>query len=115
VPVILANQAGPLVTPLPFGFGELRSSFPGLSVIADADGQVRAKLGEAEGVIVADVQIDAARRVQHPPPDHGQMWALPVPWYAFIWPETQQMGEAAYASNSRRAARALAISKSGLR
>jgi len=113
VPVILADQAGPLVTPLPFGFGELNSSFPGLSVIVDAHGHPRAKLGEAEGVILADVELDPALKAQRPPRDHGQMWAIPVPWFAFIWPETQQMGEAAYAQDSGRKQRARAISAAG--
>jgi N-carbamoylputrescine amidase len=110
VPVVLADQAGSLVTPLPFGFGELRSSFPGLSVIVDAQGRVQSRLGEAEGVIVAGVQLDPALKPPNPPPDRGQLWALPVPWYAHMWPETQQMGERAYAQNSRRRQRALAIS-----
>jgi hypothetical protein len=78
-------------------------------VIVDAHGRPQARLGEAEGVIVAGVQLDPELRAQRPPRDHGQLWALPVPWFAFIWPETQQMGEAAYAQNIRRAQRALAI------
>jgi N-carbamoylputrescine amidase len=110
VPVVLADQAGPLVTPLPFGFGELRSSFTGLSVIVDACGRAQASLGAAEGVIVAEVDVDPALKARQPPRDHGQMWAIPVPWYAAMWPETQQLGEAAYAANIRRAQRALAMS-----
>ncbi len=114
VPVILADQAGPLVTPLPFGFGELNSSFPGLSVIVDAQGHARARLAEAEGVIVADVELDPGLKARRPPRDHGQMWAIPVPWFAHMWPETQQMGEAAYAQDSRRKERARAISAEAL-
>lgn len=111
VPAVLAAPAGPLNTPLPGGFGDMSSSFPGLSAIVAADGWVQAGLGEAEGVIVAEVALDPARKARRPPPDRGQLWALPVPWYAFIWPETQAMGERAYAENPRRPLRARAISQ----
>jgi hypothetical protein len=110
VPVVLANQAGPLHTPLPGGFDDMHSSFPGLSAIVDAHGHALAQLGEAEGVIVAEVQLDPGQKAKTPPQDHGQRWAIPVPWYAFIWPETQAMGEQAYAANPCRAACARAIS-----
>jgi hypothetical protein len=35
------------------------------------------------------------------------MWAYPMPWFAHIWPETQQMGEKDYAENPRRREAAL--------
>lgn len=69
-----------------------------------------ARLGEAEGVIVADVTLDPALRAARPPRQHGQRWSIPVPWYADMWPETQQMGERAYSANPRRPAHALAVS-----
>lgn len=101
VPVVMANQAGPLVTPLPGGLPDLHSSFPGLSAIVDGDGAVQGQLGEAEGILVADVRLDPARRATRPPPKYGRRWALPVPWYAFIWPLTQRLGERAYARQAR--------------
>lgn len=103
VPVAMANQAGPLCTPLPGGLPKIASSFPGLSAIVDSDGTVKARLGEAEGVIVADVRLDPSRKVTAPPPRFGRRWAVPVPWYAFIWPLTQKMGERHYAAASRKA------------
>jgi N-carbamoylputrescine amidase len=111
VPVVLANRCGRLHTPLPAGMGELDSCFPGQSSIVDGDGAVKAKLGKAEGVIVADVRLDPALKGQRPLRDHGEMWAVPVPWYAFIWPMTQALGEQAYAQNTARKERALAIGK----
>jgi N-carbamoylputrescine amidase len=110
VPVVLANRTGPLHTRLPEGMGEMRSSFPGLSMIVDSDGSIQAGLGEEEGVVVADAHLDPGRKAGEKPRRAGKRWALPVPWYAFIWPLTQKKGERAYAASARRRERAAAIS-----
>ena len=109
VPVVLANRAGEIHTPLPGPHGEFDSSFPGLSQIVDSDGTVKANMGGEEGVIVADVCLDPARKRSEKPRRAGRMWALPVPWYAFVWPMTQKEGEQAYAQSERRKARALRV------
>jgi N-carbamoylputrescine amidase len=106
VPVILADRAGPLYTKLPGGFPDFNSSFPGLSMIVDAGGSIKAELGEEEGVIVADVQLDPDLKARKKPQDCGEPWAFSVPWYAFIWPLTQEQGERAYEQNSQRKVRA---------
>lgn len=107
VPVLMANKSGPLETDMPGWLPRLKSSFPGLSAIVDSDGSVRASLGDEEGVIVADVTLDPERKRQERPKCHGARWSLPVlPWYAFLWPLTQRMGEKAYAANARRVASA---------
>lgn len=111
VPVVFSDRTGSLHTPLPIVNGELNSSFPGFSTIVDSDGSVKAKLGEEEGVIVADVQLDPGRKTKVKPRRFGKMWAFRVPWYAFIWPQTQEQGEAAYQANPDRRRRALAIYK----
>lgn len=110
VPVVTANRAGPLETELPGRLPYLKSSFPGLSSIADFDGEVKAAMGEEEGVIVANVTIGANRK-KTLPKKYGKMWGMPVPWYAFIWPLTQRMGEKSYAVNQNRKACALAITE----
>ena len=106
VPNIIANRVGPLETELPGMLPYLKSSFPGLSVITDSDGKVLKELGEEEGVIVADVHLDPGRKNKNPPKCHGKMWAMPVPWYAFIWPMTQKTGEKMYKKSQTRPARA---------
>lgn len=58
VPVIMANQTGPLETELPGRLPYLKSSFAGLSCIVDADATVKEELADDEGVIVADVCIE---------------------------------------------------------
>jgi N-carbamoylputrescine amidase len=106
VPVALANRTGAIHTDLPGGYGEFQSSFPGLSQIVDSDGSVRARLGEEEGVLVAEVELDPARKKLKKPRCFKKMWAFPMPWFAFIWPETQLQGEQAYQNNNRRRERA---------
>jgi len=109
VPVVTANRVGPLETDLPGKLPYLKSSFPGLSSIVEADGTVKASMDEEEGVIVADINIGERKSHKRKPEKYGKMWGIPVPWYAFIWPLTQKMGEKSYATNPRRKERALSI------
>jgi len=110
VPVVMANRAGLLETELPGNLPYLKSSFPGLSSIVAADGTVQAELGDKEGVIVADICLGQGEKSRNLPKRYGSIWGTPVPWYAFIWPLTQKMGERSYAANPRRKERALAVS-----
>ena len=114
VPAVMANRTGSLHTSLPGGAGDLVSSFPGLSMIVNSDGSVKGALGEQEGIIVADVQLDPDRKAKAAPPRFGRRWGVPVPWYAFIWPQTQRQGERAYAQNPERKARAMAMGRAAL-
>jgi len=111
VPVITANRVGPLETELPGMFPYLKSSFPGLSSIVDSNGVEKESMDEEEGVIVSDVSIGERKRHKEAPKKYGKMWGIPVPWYAFIWPVTQKMGEKSYATNPRRKERALEITE----
>lgn len=113
VPVIMANRVGPLETELPGNLPYLKSSFPGLSSIVDSDGTVKAELGDEEGIIVADVCLRPSAKDESKPRQYGKMWAIPVPWFAFIWPLTQKWGEKSYAANQRRKDCALSVSRSG--
>ena len=111
VPVALSDRTGLINTELPGGFGEFHSSFPGYSQIVDSDGAVKARLKNEEGVIVAEVILSPERKHSKRPRCYGGMWAFPMPWFAYIWPETQQMGEKDYAENPRRRQAALAAAK----
>jgi len=112
VPNVVANRSGLLETELPGRLPYLKNSFPGLSSIVDAKGQVLAELGDDEGVIVAEIELNPGHKKKTKPERHGKMWAFPVPWYSFIWPMTQQTGEKAYKRNPRRPLKALSVSNS---
>jgi len=111
VPVITANRVGPLETELPGKLPYLKSSFPGLSSIVESDGMEKESMGEEEGVIVSEVNIGERKKCKEAPKKYGKMWGIPVPWYAFIWPVTQKMGEKSYSTNPRRKECALAITE----
>lgn len=113
VPNVMANRVGPLATELPSFYPFLNTSFPGLSYISDGQGQVLAELGKEEGVIVTEIELDPVLRKREKPRRHGSIWALPVPWYAFIWPMSQRPGEKAYSANSRRIDKARQASACG--
>lgn len=68
---------------------------------------LKIQLGAEEGIAFAEVMLDPMRKVAQPPQSYGR-WALPVPWYGFLWPLTQKLGERAYAKHPSRRARALA-------
>jgi N-carbamoylputrescine amidase len=114
VPVALSNRTGLINTELPGGFGEFNSSFPGYSQIVDSDGVVKARMQAEQGVIVAEVVLSPDRKRSKRPRCYGRMWAFPMPWFAYILPETQQMGEKDYAENPRRRQAALTAAKSHL-
>jgi N-carbamoylputrescine amidase len=107
VPVAFSNRTGLIDTELPGGFGEFNSSFPGYSQIVDSDGVVKARMKAEEGVIVTEVALSPGRKRSKRTRCYGRMWAFPMPWFAYIWPETQQMGEKDYAANPRRRQAAL--------
>jgi N-carbamoylputrescine amidase len=72
IPTVVANKAAaPAVftTPIPTG-GELLMQFPGMSTIADSDGQLLAQLPDAEGIVLAEVTLAAERKRNPPPPQH---------------------------------------------
>ncbi len=102
VPVALADQTGLINTELPGGFGEFHSTFPGYSQIVDSDGVVKARMKDEEGVIVTEVVLSPERKHSKRPRCYGGMWAFPMPWFAYIWPESQKMGEKDYLENPRR-------------
>lgn len=111
VSVIMANRVGSLETELPGKLPYLKSSFPGLSSIMDSDGAIKGELGEEEGIIVADVCLRQNAKHEGEPKRYGKLWAVPVPWYAFLWPLTQKWGEKSYATNTRRKEHALSVSR----
>jgi N-carbamoylputrescine amidase len=67
VPAVSVNKCGPAHAPKPEG-----SIFPGLAAIVDSDGMVKEQMEGEEGVIVADVTLDPARKKCQMPRAYGR-------------------------------------------
>lgn len=81
MPVLMANKWGPWETELPGLWPRQHSHFPGFSHIADSDGREVARIGDGEGVIVAAVRLDPARKrlAVAPENDRYRPWVAAVP------------------------------------
>jgi N-carbamoylputrescine amidase len=81
VPVVFANQVGPLA-PMGGILGKLMNPqiyrLRGQSRIIDSDGMVLAELAEDEGVLVAEAVMDPGRKHYQPQPSFGG-WLQPGP------------------------------------
>lgn len=108
IPFVLANKWGPWNCVLPGGFRwlpEQKSIFPGFSHIADSDGTELARMADREGVIVAKVRLDPARKhlVITPEADRYRPWvhAVPPDFKTFAWFE--RLGKRWYGKHPERA------------
>ena len=119
VPVVFANQVGPLA-PMGGALGKLMSPkiyrLRGQSRIIDADGSVLASLAEQEGVLVAGAVMDPDRRRYQPQPSYGG-WLQPGPALArkLIIPLGVATGTVSYSlsRDRRRKARARLTATTG--
>jgi predicted amidohydrolase len=107
VPVVFANQVGPLA-PIGGALGKLMNPkiyrLRGQSRIVDSDGSVLADLDEQEGVLLAAAIMDPDRRHYQPQPSFGG-WLQPGPALArkVIIPLGIASGELSYSlSRDRR-------------
>lgn len=110
IPAVMINKCGPWVSPLPGvpRFRE-RSSFPGLSTIADSDGKVKASLQAEEGVIVSDVRLVPSRKTDRMPATYGR-WSMNHPRGMNLLPLVEALGAASYRRSAERKRRAHAVS-----
>lgn len=114
VPIVLANKCGAWDSPIPGPplIKNIGSRFPGLSSIVDSDGSVKSRLGDEEGVIVADVTLDPTRKCHSTPPHYGR-YITPGPPQRSIIRLIEAMGRLSYSLSSRRKSKALAVSSPG--
>jgi N-carbamoylputrescine amidase len=115
VPVVLVNKARTRSrSPLPgIPFVTVPFAFPGMSAIVDADAQVVAQLRSKEGVVVADVALDPARK-RRPDVPAGYWSRTPTrfPRIAGAFLELmERLGKRAYATNPARARAARAVTE----
>ncbi len=112
VPAVMINKSGQWHSPLPgLPFLTQRSSFPGLSAIADSDGTLKAQLGGEERVIVADVLLDPSRKTNVQPSCRGR-WSKDIPRVANIFRVIEFVGGIWYTLSRERKQRAREISSS---
>lgn len=103
VPALVANKCGPWQPdvpwpPLPKTNGY---HFPGLSTIADSDSSVKARLGDDEGVLVAEVTLGSSRKTRPKPQRYGR-WVYPGPPGRDILRIVEVVAGLSYALNSER-------------
>lgn len=106
IPAIMANKAGRWKTKSPWPFPDEDSSFPGYSSIADSDGNILANLGSEEGIAVADITPDPAKKAKgfsRP----REKWVRPVPGFFRLFAISETLGKISYmlSLKRRRAAR----------
>ena len=112
-PVVLVNKARTRTrTPVPgLPFVRLPMAFPGLSMIADSDARVVARLASREGIVIGDVRLDPARK-RRPVVPRGYWSRTPTRMarvaggFLIVM---EYLGKRAYARNARRIDAARAI------
>jgi N-carbamoylputrescine amidase len=102
VPAVIANMAGTADAALPENLPSCSVGFPSSSSIMDGSGHIKAQGGEGQGVIIGEVNLGGNRHHLARPRRYLFLWAVPVPWHAFIWWLTQKAGEYSYSRNPRR-------------
>lgn len=103
IPAVMANKSGPWETTLPGFWPAQRSTFPGFSHIADSDGRELCRLGNDEGVIVAEVTLAPDRKPKRLPPerDKWKPWLGPVPFEFRLFAPIEALGRRWYGAGTR--------------
>lgn len=106
IPTVMANKSGAWQTTLPSFWPAQQSTFPGFSHIADSDGRELCRLGNEEGVIVAEVTLASERKVKYLPSerDKWRPWLAPVPFQFRLFPLIEWLGRRWYAKHRRSGA-----------
>ena len=110
VPAVFVNKVGPYVSAAPRGWllAPTGMAFPGHATIADSDGTVKAALGDAEGIVIASVTLDPARKVHDQPRTHGS-YVYPAGVAGLLALAPAWLFGRVYAASSRRRDRARVV------
>lgn len=106
VPVALANKWGPWESAFVGPWPAQRSHFPGFSHISDSEGRELARVEGGEGLAIAEIRLDPARKTRRIPPeaDHWRPWVTRVPVEYRLFPLIEALGRRWYRRNTRRPA-----------
>lgn len=112
VPVIMSNKCGSWQSPLPGLPLRENSKFPGLSCIADKNGEVIKRLDDTEGFIVAEVTINGqySSEAHLSPPVCPGKYAVKEHWPTTLWESIEFIGRIVYLASMARRKKARAIS-----
>jgi N-carbamoylputrescine amidase len=118
IPVVMANKVSrePERTKIPLiPLIRVPLAFRGYSAICDSDGSVLEQSLKREGALIADVQLDPARKRSPVVPERGY-WSFPPASFAGgggrLLDALDALGRRAYGKNRRRRAAARRIAKS---
>lgn len=112
VPVVFCNKRGLFSSRLPWTFGMWETSrFPGLSSIADSDGEIIERMADGEGFIIGEVTLDPDRKAKTPPKT-GLLWVFRPYLLLFLLELTGWLGRIRYALSVRRRRAARRITQS---
>jgi N-carbamoylputrescine amidase len=119
IPAIMVNKVGNFYSP-PLRFhsptliaGGLRpmvNIFPGKSAIADSDGNIKAKMGSNEGILVKDVRLDSSLKTKLELICDNQWIKTPPHKKRQYYDYMENLGASWYSESSERKQRALSIS-----
>lgn len=112
IPVVLSNKCGAFESRAPLGPYE-KTTFPGLSSIADSDGKVLAQLGTEEGCIVEEVALDRATKRDIEFSGYGR-WAWEGPWQRNLMLIIEFFGRVSYRLNTERKRKARLVAGVGI-
>jgi len=110
IPVVMANKAGVWKTAIPKPFPDEDSTFPGLSSIVAANGEVIAALNNQEDIIVADIEFNPEIMASSLPQPFGK-WARKPPKIFKLFIISETLGRLHYFLSFKR--RRMASLKSG--
>ncbi len=101
LPVVMANKSGEWKTATPSPFPDEDSTFPGLSTIAAANGEIIAALGAEEGIAVGNIELNPERKVSSLPQTYGK-WVRKPPGIFKLFVISETIGRLSYLFNLKR-------------
>jgi N-carbamoylputrescine amidase len=119
IPAIMVNKVGSFYSPplrflspklIAEGWRAMVNTFPGKSAIADSDGNIKAKMGNDEGILVEDIRLDSSLKTKLEFKCDNQWIKAPPYKKRQYYDHTENVGAAWYSESSERKQRALSIS-----